>query len=422
MLFRAFRFPIDSKNRFSRISSYAFREFSTGNSLTILGIETSCDDTSCAVLTNLESCSERKGMTLTSNIVMSQNELFEKYGGIYPNLAAREHEIMLPLAAKEALAQGLSPKYQNFDSIDCIAVCAGPGLSLCLNQGMKFAKDIVRTQRKKGKETKFIAVHHIEAHILVARLENPGLHFPFLALVISGGHTSLVLVKNVGNYKVLAETSDDAIGEAFDKVWRMIIDANEEMIIGKGYASVLDKFQGMVYGQALELCSSDGEHLREKYPLPIPLKKRVGNALNSESKFTYSGLKAATKRLVDKELYSQPVEPDEAYEIMAGISASFQYSATEHLLDRLENFLDSNNVCHGETVKELVLCGGVASNSYIRSKISDFGKLKSLNIVLPSKELCRDNAGMIAWAGFEKLKLGHDNTLNVDYNDRWSLS
>ena len=317
----------------------------------ILAIETSCDDTCVAVI-------EAKGQKrpcfdILSNIVSSQTEIHKKYGGIYPSLAKREHQKNLPLVLEKALKKAKKPK------IDSIAVTVGPGLDPCLWAGVNFAKDLAK---KWG--LRIIPVNHIEGHILVNfqfSIFNFQKIFPAIALVVSGGHTQLILVKDIGKYKILGETRDDAAGECFDKVAR---------ILGLGYPG------GPAIAKEAHKLQTTNYKLQTKLPRPMINQKNYD--------FSFSGLKTAVlyKHKGKKHVKEMCREVQQAIIdvlIKKTIKATKDYKA-----------------------KTIILGGGVSANKELRKQFIKNCKLKikNCNFLVPSKNLCTDNAAMIGIAGY----------------------
>lgn len=295
----------------------------------MLGIETTCDDTGVAVVTE-----DRR---ILSNIRHTQADQHEPYGGVFPRLAADLHKERLPLAFNEAIeASGLS-----MSDIDAIAVAKGPGLAPSLREGLLFSNKLGLEYGKK-----LFGVHHMEAHSLVTRLENSDLDFPFISLLISGGHTLIVIQENVGVSFILGSTLDDSIGETFDKVSGFL---GLKWVPGEADTPRSG-------GAALELCAAHGNGLR--FRLPIPMKG------TKNCNFSFSGLKTAVKRLVEAQQESLQ-DP----QIIADIAAAFQHSCIEHLCDRLERALElCKKRSTTQTISTLVAAGGVACNQAIRTR------------------------------------------------------
>ncbi len=329
----------------------------------ILGIETSCDETAAAIVAD-----DRR---ILSNIVWSQTE-HEAYGGVVPEIAARAHMEHIEKVISKALAEAKV----TLDDIDAVAATAGPGLIGGVIVGVMTGKAIASVRKKP-----FIAVNHLEGHALTVRLTND-VPFPYLLLLVSGGHCQFLIVSGVGKYKKLGGTFDDALGEVFDKVAKML---------GLGYPG----------GAAVEKMAKNGNHLA--YHFPIPLKGREG------CDFSFSGLKTAVRMQIEKigKLNEQN---------KADICASFQYTATQSVLERTRNAI---KLFDG---KHFVLAGGVAANQYIRGELQNILSANNLELVAPPVKLCTDNAAMIAWAGVERFKAGLVDSLDFEPRARWPLT
>ncbi|RLC35448.1 MAG: tRNA (adenosine(37)-N6)-threonylcarbamoyltransferase complex transferase subunit TsaD [Candidatus Nealsonbacteria bacterium] len=307
----------------------------------ILGIDTSCDDTAVALLKVGNSKFE-----ILSNIVSSQVKIHQKYGGVYPFLAKREHQKNLPIVLKSAI------KGYKFSNIDLIGVTVGPGLEPCLWQGINFAKEIARKHKKP-----LIPVNHIEAHILANFINrsSTAIKFPAVALVVSGGHTQLVLIKKIGQYKLIGETRDDAAGECFDKVAR-ILDLGYPG--GPAIAAQAAKFKKDKNYTGVELL----------YSLPRPMIKQ------KNYDFSFSGLKTAVLYKVKEKKYNKKAM---AAEVQQAIIDVLIYKTLKAVKDY--------------KVKSVLLGGGVAANDELRKQFR-----KKTKIFVPPKNLCTDNAAMVA--------------------------
>lgn len=336
----------------------------------ILGIETSCDETAAAVVTD--------DGEILSNVVRSQLEEHAPYGGIVPEIAARAHVSALD----HIIADAMTRAGTSFDELDAIAVTGGPGLIGGVIVGVMTAKAIAA-----ARNLPFLAVNHLEGHALTARLTD-GIEFPYLLLLVSGGHTQLLIVEGVGKYSRLGTTIDDAIGEAFDKTAKML---------------------GLAYpgGPAVEKAAMEGNS--GKYPLPRPLKGREG------CDFSFSGLKTAVRTTIEKCPAGALLEAD-----IANICAEFQAAVADVVGDRVSHALIEfkSRYPNGDT---LVVSGGVAANTAIRSTLSDIADSQSIQFIAPPHNLCTDNAAMIAWAGIERLKLGLTDQLDFAPRPRWPL-
>lgn len=350
----------------------------------ILGIETSCDETAVAIV---EANSYGK-KNILSHVLKSQIELHKKFGGVVPELAARGHVEILDQLILEALKKA----NLKFEEIDGFAATSGPGLIGGVIVGMMAAKTLASVYQKP-----FLAVNHLEAHALTARLTDD-VEFPYLLLLISGGHCQILLARGISDYEKIGETIDDALGEAFDKV-----------------AQMLDlPYPG---GPSVEKLAVAGDEKRFKFSRPLI------DGLNKEHlyDFSFSGLKTAVRREIEKligEEFSHHTTPKKVNEKdKADICASFQRTVCEILINRLDNVVSRQS-----TVDNLVVAGGVAANRYIFSHLKTWAKNHDLEIVTPPIALCTDNAAMIAWTGLEKLRLGKKDDLNFKPKARWELS
>jgi len=329
----------------------------------VLGIETSCDETAAALVRR-----EASGQgVLLANLVRSQLALHAEFGGVVPEIAARAHVELLDRLIAEALAESRL----GWEEIDGVAATAGPGLIGGLIVGVTTAKAIAL-----ARGLPFIAVNHLEAHALTTGLTH-GLRFPYLLLLVSGGHCQLLEVRGVGDYRRLATTIDDAAGEAFDKAAKLL---------GLGYPG----------GPAVEALASTGNP--HAVPLPRPL---VGS---SEPHFSFAGLKSAVQRAV--------VSGEHRSE---DIAASFQQAVVDCLLDRTRVALQRSRA------PALVVAGGVAANGAIRTALADLAAKHGRRFSVPPAWLCTDNAAMIAWAGAERFAAGLRDGLDAPARARWPL-
>lgn len=336
----------------------------------ILGIETSCDETAASVVSDARE--------IRSNVVLSQLDAHIPYGGVVPEIAARAHLEHI----EDVISAALSDACVTLDDIDAIAATSGPGLIGGVIVGCMTGKALAAVQKKP-----FIAINHLEGHALTARLTHD-VEFPFLLLLVSGGHCQFLVAEGVGRYHKLGGTIDDALGEAFDKTAKML---------GLDYPG----------GPAVEKLARSGNE--KAYTFPVPMKGRVG------CDFSFSGLKTAVKLKVN-ELESAGIVPQQK----ADICASFQYTVAESLLDRTEHALQIFKASHPQA-KSFVLAGGVAANQYLRSKLEPMVNAHGLALVAPPLALCTDNAAMIAWAGVERFKLGMVDGLDFEPRARWPL-
>lgn len=337
----------------------------------ILGIETSCDETAAAVVSDTRE--------IRSNVVLSQTQEHAAFGGVVPEIAARAHAHHLDAIVREALAKAET----SLDGIDAVAATGGPGLIGGVIVGVMTAKAIAAVHGKP-----FIAVNHLEGHALTARLTDD-VTFPYLLLLVSGGHCQLLAVEGVGKYRKLGGTLDDALGEAFDKTAKLL---------GLGFPG----------GPALERTAKDGDE--ERYRFAIPLKGRA------DSNFSFSGFKTSIRTEVVRLAEQGEVTP----QIKADLCASFQRSVGEILHERLQWGLRRFRELYPEG-KSLVVAGGVAANQYLRGKLQHIAAEHGLALVVPPPRLCTDNAAMIAWAGLEHFRLGNVSPLDFEPRARWPL-
>ncbi|MBA4753284.1 MAG: tRNA (adenosine(37)-N6)-threonylcarbamoyltransferase complex transferase subunit TsaD [Sphingobium sp.] len=327
----------------------------------ILGLESSCDETAAALVT-------ADGRILAHRLA-TQEEAHRPYGGVVPEIAARAHvEALAPL-----IEAALTDADMTLDQVDVIAATAGPGLIGGVMVGLVTAKALAHAAGKP-----LIAVNHLEGHALSPRLSDRTLQFPYLLLLVSGGHCQILLVRGPGDYARLATTIDDAAGEAFDKTAKLL---------GLGYPG----------GPQVEKAAAQGNP--RAVPLPRPL---LGTA---EPHFSFAGLKSAVMRAVQSGQYSQP-----------DIAASFQQAVIDCLIDRTRRALTQAN---GMTA--LVVAGGVAANQAIRAALEQLAADHDLPFVAPPLWLCTDNAAMIAWAGAERFAAGLIDDLTVPARPRWPL-
>ena len=340
--------------------------------LRVLGIETSCDETAAAVVTG-----DRQ---IHADCVRSQREQHQAFGGVVPEVAARAHLQYLD----GLISQAMTDAGVAFADLDGVAAAAGPGLIGGVIVGVMTAKAIALAAGKP-----FLAVNHLEAHALTARLTDD-LPFPYLLLLASGGHCQLLVVAGVGSYRRLGTTIDDALGEAFDKVARML---------GLGYPG----------GPPVEAYARNGDPGR--FPLPRPMKGRPG------CDFSFSGLKTAVKHLVDG--LQQADGPLSAQDV-ADVCASFQAAAGDAVTDRAAHAIEAfrHIVPAGGA---LVIAGGVAANKDLRARLARLAERSGIRMVAPPLRLCTDNGAMIAWAGIERLRLGLTDALDFRPRPRWPL-
>ena len=338
----------------------------------VLGIETTCDETAVAVVRDRLI----GGGDILANEIKSQIAQHAAFGGVVPELAARAHVEVLDRLVKRALeTAGVT-----LADVDAVAAAAGPGLIGGLLVGLTTGKALAWAAGKP-----FVAINHLEAHALTARLTD-NVEFPYLVLLMSGGHTQLVEVRGVGDYRRLGSTVDDALGEAFDKIGKLL---------------------GLPYpgGPAIERAALDGDPQRFEFPRPM-----MGR---STADFSFSGLKTAVRLEVEK-------MPARTEADVADLCASFQASVIDVLIDRARVALRLFRERSGMPTA-FVTGGGVASNDAIRRALTRFCAESGLRLVSPPPELCTDNGAMIAWAGIERLSLEATNDLAAPARPRWPL-
>ena len=329
-----------------------------------LGIETSCDETAVAIVS-----SEKE---ILHNAVFSQIKEHEDFGGVVPELAARAHIKLLPKMINDAL------EVVPLSEIDLISVTAGPGLIGGIIVGLMMAKAMAAAASKP-----IIGVNHLEGHALTPMLVSD-VSPPYLLLLISGGHSQIIIVEGIGKYHVLGGTIDDSLGEAFDKTARML---------NLGYPG----------GPEIEKSALNG---RPIYDLPKPLC----NKQNCD--FSFSGLKTAVLRLVERLEHDKSSTQD--------VCASFQNTVADILCNRLRNAFNTPAV-QKYNITHLVISGGVAANRYLYRKLTDFAKHHKYNCIAPPITLCTDNAAMIAWTGICRFSAGLEKKINILPKSSWHL-
>ncbi len=338
----------------------------------VLGIETTCDETAAAVVERFEDGSGN----ILSNIVLSQENEHAAFGGVVPEIAARAHVEVLDLI----IARAMNEAGRDYDDIDGVAAAAGPGLIGGVIVGLTTAKAIALVKNKP-----LIAINHLEAHALTARLTD-ATPFPYCLFLASGGHTQIVAVRGIGDYVRLGTTHDDAIGEAFDKTAKLL---------GLGYPG----------GPQVEREAAAGDAAR--FALPRPMHGR------KDADFSLSGLKTALR------LEAEKIAPLSDQDV-ADLCASFQQAVVDVVLDRLRAGLRLFHARYGAPTA-LVAAGGVAANQAIRTVLHRLAFEIGTVLVAPPLELCTDNGAMIAWAGCERLALGMTDALDVAPRARWPL-
>jgi N6-L-threonylcarbamoyladenine synthase len=336
----------------------------------ILGIETSCDETAVAVIQD-----DASGRRCLAHALSSQIADHRPYGGVVPEIAARSHLDRLDGLVVRAMSEAGC----EYADLDGVAATAGPGLIGGVIVGVMTAKALASVHGKP-----FIAVNHLEGHALTARFTND-VAYPFLLLLVSGGHCQLLEVAGVGQYRRLGTTLDDAAGECFDKAAKML---------GLGFPG----------GPAIEAAASLGDP--DRFSLPRPLKGRVG------CDFSFSGLKTAVRQVVEA-LPPGPLKPEDANDL----AASLQRAAVAHIVDRCANVF----AMAAEKPTAFVAAGGVAANTALRTALNTLAVQHDLPFVVPPPALCTDNAVMIAWAGLERLRLGLTDPLDFKPKPRWPL-
>ena len=340
--------------------------------ITFLGIETSCDETAAAVIRE----NENGTADILSNVVSSQINEHKEFGGVVPELAARAHLENIDYIINKSLKDSDI----TLNEIDGIAATAGPGLIVCLTVGLNIGKSIAAFANKP-----FIGVNHLEGHALSPGLENK-IEFPYLLLLISGGHTQYLIVKDVNNYEQLGTTIDDALGEAFDKTAKML---------KLGYPG----------GPNVEKFSKLGD--KNYFKLPEPIINKAGCNLS------FAGLKTAVLR------ESKKINEEE--QLRYNLAASFQNTINKILYKKTEIAIkDFKDKTQTKKVR-LVVAGGVAANISIRENLSSLGKKLNFETIYPNLKFCGDNAAMIAWAGIKRFEKKLTNNLNISARSRWPL-
>ena len=332
----------------------------------MLGIETSCDETAAAVV--------RDGVQICANVIASQVDLHKKYGGVVPEIASRKHlENIIPVIS-EALAQA----QVTFDDIEGVAVTQGPGLVGSLLVGINAAKAIAYCRKLP-----LIGINHLEGHICAASLEQHDIALPAVALVVSGGHTSLYLVEGFGRYQLLGKTRDDAAGEAFDKV-----------------AKLLDL--GYPGGVVIDRLARSGDPRAVAFPRPMLAEENFD--------FSFSGLKTAVL------YYVQSIGGKPAPDAVRDIVASFQDAVVDILVEK------TFRAAARYQVQTVIMAGGVASNSRLRSRMGNTAAHNKARMVIPSPVLCTDNAAMIAAAGEYRIQTAAAFPFSMNALSRWPLT
>jgi N6-L-threonylcarbamoyladenine synthase len=336
----------------------------------VLGIESSCDETAAAVV--------KDGREILSSVISSQIDIHREFGGVVPELASREHLVKIEPVVKEALAKaGIE-----LENIDAIAVTNGPGLIGSLLVGVCYAKALAFALDKP-----FVGVNHIEGHVFSVNFENPPVKFPALALIVSGGHTNIFFMPEAGKYKNVARTRDDAAGEAFDKVAKML---------NLGYPG----------GPVIEKLAKEGNSNKIKFPLP--------KISDGRPDFSFSGLKTAVSKYVRENGIEPLKEGETPTQEIKDVAAAFQLSAVKQLVVTLEKVALEHNP------KTLIVAGGVACNQALRKEAQKLAENLKIPVYFPSPHLSTDNAAMIAAAGNFHLERGEraELTLTADVTMR----
>lgn len=329
----------------------------------VLGIETSCDETGIAVYDSEQG--------LMSHIVYSQIPIHADYGGVVPELASRDHiRKTLPLVKQALIEAGVST-----DSIDGVAYTAGPGLAGALMVGAAIGRSLAYAWNKPA-----LAVHHMEGHLLAPMLETNPPQFPFLALLVSGGHTQIVQVTGIGRYQLLGESIDDAAGEAFDKTAKLM---------GLDYPG----------GPLLAKLAIEGDS--KKYDFPRPMTDRPTLDMS------FSGLKTAAANVIAQQGTDPQVQRD--------IAASFQQAVVDTLVWKCRRALKETGL------KRLVVAGGVSANLSLREQLAALMKSMKGEVFYPGKAFCTDNGAMIAYAGWQRLRAGQSQDLSIGVTPRWPM-
>jgi N6-L-threonylcarbamoyladenine synthase len=345
----------------------------------VLGIETSCDETAVAIVEAPAGGGPRgngSGGKILANVVYSQLTEHRRFGGVVPEIAARAHLERLDGLIEDALAEaGLG-----LGDLDGIAATGGPGLIGGVMVGVMTAKALAFAHEKP-----FLAVNHLEGHALSARLTE-NVSFPYLLLLVSGGHCQLLTVRGPGDFTRLGTTIDDAVGECFDKTAKLL---------GLGFPG----------GPAVEKAARGGD--AQRFALPRPMWRKPG------CDFSFSGLKTAVRQTIER-LAAEKLDLEDR-EAVADLCASFQRTVGDVLADRCANALAF------APMPTLVVAGGVAANAYLRGRLEELAASRGARLVAPPVWLCTDNGAMIAWAGLERLRLGYVDALDFRPRPRWPL-
>ena len=343
----------------------------------VLGIETSCDETGVAII--------REDRAILADLVLSQLKEHEVFGGVVPEIAARSHLTHLDPLIRAALQDaGL-----NWSDIDGFAATSGPGLIGGVMVGMMAAKALALVHDKP-----FIGVNHLEAHVLSPRLLQD-IPFPYLVLLVSGGHTQLLVAEAVGQYRLWGESRDDAVGECFDKAAKLM---------GLPYPG------GPNLEKAARFCT-DIEKAQRSFPFGIPLEHDPG------LDFSFSGLKTSVRNTVDKVLDNGTIRQDQ----LSAIAASVQATIAETLGRQCQKAMQKFTATYKISNPSLVVCGGVAANQTIRARLQATCDQNGFSFMAPPLKYCTDNGAMVAWAGLEMLRAGLESPLDLPARPRWPL-
>lgn len=340
--------------------------------MNVLGLETSCDETSASVV--------RDGKEILSNIIFSQTDLHKYFGGVVPELACRKHIEVLQDLTSDALREAKT----SLKDIDLIAVTVGPGLVGALLIGLSYAKGLCYSLNKP-----LIGVNHVEAHLYANFMEYKGIPTPCIGLVVSGGHTTLVEILEIGRYSILGQTLDDAAGEAFDKVAKLL---------GLGYPG----------GPVIDSLSREGNPKAVRFPRAMVREKNYN--------FSFSGLKTAVVYYVKG--YSQYRKKASQKQIVStrDLAASFQEAVVEQIVKKTIRAVEETGY------KTIILGGGVSRNTRLRECFTEETKRLGLKLYIPSPLMCTDNAGMIAGLGYIRYKKYGQSPMDIDANPSQSLS
>lgn len=342
----------------------------------VLGIETSCDETGVAIVGG--------DKRILSNLVLSQIKDHAVFGGVVPEIAARAHldhlDTLIAAALKES---GLG-----FSDLDAVAATCGPGLIGGVMVGMMAGKAIAAAHKLP-----FIAVNHLEAHVLTPRLSDD-LDFPYLVLLVSGGHTQILVAEDVGRYHLWGSTMDDALGECFDKAAKLM-----------GLP-----FPGGPHLEKIAAQCADPAAAQARFDLPRPMLGRA------ECDFSFSGLKTAVRAHIDK-LPEGPLHSSD----IAALACAFQIAIAETVTDRCARAMERFRSTYKEAKPALIVCGGVAANKVLRGALQNLCAKEKFYFHAPPLELCADNGAMIAWAGVERLRKNMTDSLDFRARPRWPL-